>query len=39
MKAMRALRSAFDSEQRFVEYVDDVLRHGSYRLLGAFVPG
>jgi GNAT superfamily N-acetyltransferase len=37
--AMRALRSAYDSEQRFVEYVDDVLRPRGYRLLGTFVPG
>jgi GNAT superfamily N-acetyltransferase len=37
-EAMRALRSAYDSE-RFVEYVDEVLRPGGYKLLGAFVPG
>lgn len=36
--AMRALRIAYDNEQRFVEHVDEVLRPGGYRLLGAFVP-
>lgn len=38
-EAMRALRSAYEDEQRFAEHVDDVLRSGGYRLIGAFVPG
>ncbi|HEX3392343.1 MAG TPA: GNAT family N-acetyltransferase [Solirubrobacteraceae bacterium] len=38
-EAMRALRTAYEDEQRFVDHVDDVLRPGGYRLLGAFVPG
>jgi GNAT superfamily N-acetyltransferase len=38
-RAMRALRAAHESEQRFVEHVDEVLRPGGYRLLGAFVSG
>lgn len=37
--AMRALRTACEDRQRFVERVDEVLRPGGYRLLGAFVPG
>ena len=36
-EAMCRLRIAFESEQRFVEYVDGVLRPAGYRLLGAFV--
>jgi ribosomal protein S18 acetylase RimI-like enzyme len=36
--AMRALRTNYEDEQRFVEHVDEVLRPGGYRLLGAFVP-
>jgi GNAT superfamily N-acetyltransferase len=36
--AMRALRTAYESEERFVEYVDGVLRPAGYRLLGAFSP-
>lgn len=38
-EAMRALRTNYEGEQRFVEHVDEVLRPGGYRLLGAFVPG
>ncbi|HEY3829765.1 MAG TPA: GNAT family N-acetyltransferase [Solirubrobacteraceae bacterium] len=34
--AMHSLRSAFASEQEFVEYIDGVLRPGGYRLVGAF---
>lgn len=37
--AMRTLRSAYEDERRFIEHVDEVLRPGGYRLLGAFVPG
>src|SRR5271165_1471837 len=37
-QAMRALRSADESEHEFVEHVDDVLRAGGYRLVGAFAP-
>jgi GNAT superfamily N-acetyltransferase len=37
--AMRALRTAYESEQGFVEYVDGVLLPAGYRLLGAFLPG
>jgi GNAT superfamily N-acetyltransferase len=37
-QAMRALRTSYDSEQEFVEYLDDVLRPAGYRLLGAFSP-
>lgn len=37
--AMRALRTNYEDERRFVEHVDEVLRPGGYRLLGAFVPG
>jgi len=37
--AMRELRPAFQDEGTFVAYVEDVLRPGGYRLLGAFVPG
>ncbi len=36
--AMRALRTNYEDEQRFVEHVDGVLRPAGYRLLGAFVP-
>jgi GNAT superfamily N-acetyltransferase len=36
--AMRALRPAYDSERKFAEHVDDVLRPLGYRLLGAFLP-
>jgi GNAT superfamily N-acetyltransferase len=35
-QAMRALRTTYESEERFVEYVDRVLRPAGYRLLGAF---
>jgi GNAT superfamily N-acetyltransferase len=38
-EAMRVLRTAYESEQGLVEYVDDVLRPAGYRLLGAFAPG
>jgi len=38
-RAMSALRATYESEQEFVEYVDDVLRPTGYRLLGAFLPG
>ena len=37
-EAMRALRTAYESEQEFVEHVDGVLRPTGYRLLGAFSP-
>jgi len=37
-QAMRALRTIYDSEEGFVEYVDGVLRPAGYRLLGAFSP-
>lgn len=36
--AMRALRTTYESEERFVAYVDGVLRSAGYRLLGAFSP-
>jgi GNAT superfamily N-acetyltransferase len=35
--AMRALRTAYESEEGFVEHVDGVLRPGGYRLIGAFI--
>ncbi len=35
-QAMRALRTTYEGEQEFVEYVDGVLRPAGYRLLGAF---
>lgn len=38
-QAMLALRTTYESEQGFVEYVDGVLRPAGYRLLGAFSPG
>jgi GNAT superfamily N-acetyltransferase len=38
-RAMRSLRPAYESEQRFVEQVDAVLRPAGYRLCGAFVAG
>jgi len=34
---MRALRTAYEREQEFVEHVDGVLRPAGYRLVGAFV--
>jgi len=37
-QAMRALRTTYESDERFVEYVDGVLRPAGYRLLGAFSP-
>jgi len=37
-QAMCALRTPYDSEERFVERVDSVLRPAGYRLLGAFSP-
>jgi GNAT superfamily N-acetyltransferase len=37
-QAMCALRTAYESEQGFVEHVDGVLRPKGYRLLGAFSP-
>jgi GNAT superfamily N-acetyltransferase len=37
-QAMRALRTTYESEERFVEYVDGVLRPAGYRLLGVFSP-
>jgi GNAT superfamily N-acetyltransferase len=37
-QAMWALRTLYDSEERFVEDVDSVLRPAGYRLLGAFSP-
>lgn len=36
-QAMRALRTAYESEREFVEHVDGVLRPAGYRLVGAFV--
>jgi GNAT superfamily N-acetyltransferase len=36
-QTMRALRTAYESEQEFVEQVDGVLRPAGYRLVGAFV--
>jgi GNAT superfamily N-acetyltransferase len=38
-RAMIALRPAYENEQKFVEYVDGVLRPAGYRLLGALLPG
>lgn len=38
-EAMRALRTNYEDGQRFAEQVDEVLRPGGYRLVGAFVPG
>ncbi len=35
--AMRPLRTAFESEQEFVEHVDGVLRPAGYTLVGAFL--
>ncbi len=35
-QALRALRTAYEDERRFVEHVDRVLRPAGYRLLGAF---
>ncbi len=37
--AMRALRTAYESSERFVEHVDRVLRPAGYRLIGAFRSG
>ena len=37
-QAMRAQRTAYESEQGFVEHVDGVLRPGGYTLVGVFVP-
>jgi GNAT superfamily N-acetyltransferase len=37
-RAMRELRSAYESEGDFVEHVESVLRPAGYRLLGAFSP-
>jgi GNAT superfamily N-acetyltransferase len=36
-QAMCTLRTAYESEQGFVEHVDGVLRPAGYRLVGAFV--
>lgn len=36
-QAMRALRTAYEREQEFVEHVDGVLRPAGYRLIGAFI--
>jgi len=38
-QAMRALRTAYESERRFVEFINDELRPGGYRLLATLVPG
>jgi GNAT superfamily N-acetyltransferase len=38
-EAMRSLRTDLESEQQFLQRVDDVLRPGGYRLVGAFVTG
>jgi len=35
---MRALRPAYENEQSFAEHVDEILRPGGYRLLGALLP-
>lgn len=37
-QAMQALRPAYQSERRFVEHVDSVLRPAGYRLIGALTP-
>ena len=37
--AMRELRPAYQDEEAFVAYVEDVLRPEGYRLLGALAPG
>jgi GNAT superfamily N-acetyltransferase len=37
-QAMRALRTAYESEHGFVGHVDGVLRPAGYRLVGVFVP-
>jgi GNAT superfamily N-acetyltransferase len=37
-RAMHALRPAHESERKFVEHVDHVLRPAGYRLLGTFLP-
>ncbi len=37
-QTMRELRTAYESERAFVEYVDDVLRPAGYRMLGSFLP-
>jgi hypothetical protein len=37
-RAMRALRPAYENEQSFAEHVDEILRPGGYRLLGALLP-
>jgi GNAT superfamily N-acetyltransferase len=36
--AMRELRTAYGDAQAFIEHVDEVLRPGGYRLVGAFSP-
>jgi GNAT superfamily N-acetyltransferase len=36
-QAMRELRPAYQDEEAFIAYVEDVLRPEGYRLLGAFV--
>jgi GNAT superfamily N-acetyltransferase len=36
--AMRELRPAYGDLQAFIEHVDEVLRPGGYRLVGAFNP-
>ena len=36
--AMRELRAAYDDAPAFIEHVDEVLRPGGYRLIGAFSP-
>jgi GNAT superfamily N-acetyltransferase len=38
-EAMRALRTHYDDEARFVERVDEVQRPQGYRLVGAFEDG
>jgi GNAT superfamily N-acetyltransferase len=38
-QAMRALRTAYEGEEKFAEHVDGVLRPTGYRLVAAFVPG
>lgn len=36
---MCALRVAWENEQQFARYVDEVMRPAGYRLIGAFLPG
>jgi GNAT superfamily N-acetyltransferase len=38
-EAMRSLRTDLETEQQFVRRVDETLRPGGYRLIGAFIDG